>query len=189
MNKIEQLQNWYIIHCNGDWEHDFGIKLDTLDNPGWSLMINLSITPLEGTKFQFTEEKSDHDWYEIWTNGELFKAQGDFTKLEFLISYFLDEFVPKYSNPDFEYDLLLPLAGAPVDVWTTATAHWVKETTFKIKQIDMPDSSKMFCESLDNVEDWISDFDDFKLTDKVGDLVEVHLVDTFIGVKLAKKEA
>jgi len=25
------LQDWYLAQCNGDWEHEFGIKIDTLE--------------------------------------------------------------------------------------------------------------------------------------------------------------
>ena len=32
---FQRLQKWYKSQCNGDWEHSFGIKIETLDNPGW----------------------------------------------------------------------------------------------------------------------------------------------------------
>ncbi|GHB54781.1 hypothetical protein GCM10010331_48120 [Streptomyces xanthochromogenes] len=34
-NVLDRLQSWYSAQCNGDWEHEWGIKIDTLDNPGW----------------------------------------------------------------------------------------------------------------------------------------------------------
>ena len=27
------LQSWYQSQCDGDWEHEFGIRIETLDNP------------------------------------------------------------------------------------------------------------------------------------------------------------
>jgi len=33
-NLLQFLQEWYLEQCNGDWEHEFGIKIETLDNPG-----------------------------------------------------------------------------------------------------------------------------------------------------------
>ena len=36
------LQNWYAAQCDGDWEHQNGIKIETIDNPGWHLIIDLS---------------------------------------------------------------------------------------------------------------------------------------------------
>ena len=48
---LQQLQTWYRAQCNGDWEHSYGVKIDTLDNPGWSLSIDLTGTSLEQASF------------------------------------------------------------------------------------------------------------------------------------------
>jgi hypothetical protein len=45
------LIDWYLRQCDGDWEHQFGVKIDTLDNPGWSLTIDLEMTLLESVSF------------------------------------------------------------------------------------------------------------------------------------------
>ncbi len=52
MNDFLWLQYWYQIHCNGDWEHSSRIHIGTIDNPGWSLTINLEDTELESKEFQ-----------------------------------------------------------------------------------------------------------------------------------------
>jgi hypothetical protein len=49
---LEWLMRWYLAECNSDWEHSYGLKIDTLDNPGWSLKIDLRETELEGRPFQ-----------------------------------------------------------------------------------------------------------------------------------------
>ena len=36
---LDWLMNWYSAQCDEDWEHQYGVKLETLDNPGWSLII------------------------------------------------------------------------------------------------------------------------------------------------------
>ena len=41
------LMNWYAQQCDGDWEHENGIKIGTLDNPGWYIKIMLGGTELE----------------------------------------------------------------------------------------------------------------------------------------------
>jgi hypothetical protein len=33
--RLNELQVWYGAQCNGSWEHTYGIKIETLDNPGW----------------------------------------------------------------------------------------------------------------------------------------------------------
>lgn len=57
------LLKWYQNHCDGDWEHGNGIRIDTIDNPGWSISINLEETELEIKAFQKIEiERIDNDW-------------------------------------------------------------------------------------------------------------------------------
>ena len=57
------LQKWYQAHCDGDWEHGCRIHLGTIDNPGWSLKVNLQDTELENKTFQKVRiERSEHDW-------------------------------------------------------------------------------------------------------------------------------
>jgi Immunity protein 53 len=59
---IEQLQQWYLAQCDGDWEHDSGIEIGTLDNPGWQVRVNLSGTNLEDREFKRLKvERSDAD--------------------------------------------------------------------------------------------------------------------------------
>lgn len=38
---------WYSSHCDGDWEHQRGLSIETLDNPGWLFKVNLIDTNLE----------------------------------------------------------------------------------------------------------------------------------------------
>ena len=65
MTAIERVQNWYLQQCNGDWEHSFGMKIETLDNPGFWIKIDLEDTALENAIFEFTEHKSELDWFHI----------------------------------------------------------------------------------------------------------------------------
>ncbi len=83
------LSEWFESNCDGDWEHDYGIKIETLDNPGWSITIDL-----EQTKFKVKEidwnffEKNDNDWFGYKVINGKFEASGDPFKLEFLIKRF-----------------------------------------------------------------------------------------------------
>ncbi|GAA2482127.1 immunity 53 family protein [Winogradskya humida] len=57
------LQAWYATQCNGDWEHEFGIRIETLDNPGWTIVIDLGDTALEDKPYERQEiHRSEHDW-------------------------------------------------------------------------------------------------------------------------------
>ena len=62
-NVIEFIQEWYLSHCDGDWEHDWGLKINTLDNPGWQILINLDGTELEtAAKNEIRIERNEKDW-------------------------------------------------------------------------------------------------------------------------------
>lgn len=50
------LSQWYLSQCDNDWEHSYGVKIDTLDNPGWSLKINLTDTEMLGRSFEPVEQ-------------------------------------------------------------------------------------------------------------------------------------
>jgi len=89
---LQRLQEWYKAQCNGDWEHSDGVKLDTLDNPGWSLEIDLTDTPLQYRSF--TEMKREYEHETEWLTCSL--SDGKFTgacgpeKLEEMLEIFLD---------------------------------------------------------------------------------------------------
>ena len=100
MEILDWISEWMISECDGDWEHEYGIKIETLDNPGWDVEIDLSYTDLENLHFEYTlVENSEHDWY-CWKvkNGK-FEAAGDLKKLPFLLNKF-KELVEEYSVED-----------------------------------------------------------------------------------------
>jgi hypothetical protein len=51
-DELSWLQQWYSAHCDGEWEHGFGVKIETLDNPGWSVKIDVEATELASTPFE-----------------------------------------------------------------------------------------------------------------------------------------
>ena len=51
MNALQRLQDWYSAQCNGDWEHQQGVRIESLDNPGWALDIDLADTTLADKPF------------------------------------------------------------------------------------------------------------------------------------------
>ncbi|WP_445682235.1 immunity 53 family protein [Radicibacter daui] len=61
---FEDLQAWYASRCDGQWEHQFGIEIKTLDNPGWCIEIDLEGTGLENRAdtFAVLEETANSDW-------------------------------------------------------------------------------------------------------------------------------
>lgn len=89
MDMLQWLQNWYQSQCNGDWEHQYGISINTIDNPGWSIKIDIYNTALEGLEINYQVVQVDEDnWYGFKADKYKFEAFGDPTKLETLILKF-----------------------------------------------------------------------------------------------------
>lgn len=89
-NIFESLQNWYFNQCDGDWEHEFGIKIDTLDNPGWLVEIDLTGTENEGKTFQDVDQQiSELDWLQCSVKNKKFIGAGGPKNLSNIISVFL----------------------------------------------------------------------------------------------------
>ena len=59
MEALEFLQKWYAQQCNGDWEHQQGIQIESFDNPGWLVKVNLKGTDLENRRFDAIRESVD----------------------------------------------------------------------------------------------------------------------------------
>ena len=61
------LQAWYATQCDGDWEHDYGVSIQTLDNPGWHLSVDLTETALAKAQFDpIRIERSAGDFGEVY---------------------------------------------------------------------------------------------------------------------------
>jgi hypothetical protein len=59
MSILERLQSWYMAQCDGEWEHQQGISVASLDNPGWCVSVNLAGTPLVQRDFVPIKENVD----------------------------------------------------------------------------------------------------------------------------------
>jgi hypothetical protein len=85
------LQRWYESHCDGDWEHSAGVRLTTLDNPGWRLTIDLEGTALEGQALAWVKvETSDTDWLHYRAEANRFEAAGGARNLTAMLRAFRD---------------------------------------------------------------------------------------------------
>lgn len=39
---LNWIDKWFSSVCNDNWEHGHGIKIETIDNPGWEITIDLN---------------------------------------------------------------------------------------------------------------------------------------------------
>jgi len=63
---LNRLVEWYCGYCDGLWEHSYGISIETLDNPGFRVEINLVGTDLEHLPFQAIDLEMDPDGEGEW---------------------------------------------------------------------------------------------------------------------------
>ena len=106
VNYIKWLGNWYKENCYDDWEHSYGVKIDTLDNPGWAVKIDLEYTNMEDIEFpKYKIDNSDDDWIICYVRNEKFMGYGDPDKLEEIIKVF-KEWVERYENEADSYDIV-----------------------------------------------------------------------------------
>jgi hypothetical protein len=69
------LQAWYVKHCDGDWEHQNGISISTVDNPGWQVKIDLpDCSPASTTYQRRVTHRSEDDWCMTWIEEDSFHA-------------------------------------------------------------------------------------------------------------------
>lgn len=72
---LEFVQRWYLEQCDGEWEHEFGVTIGNIDNPGWSIAIDLAGTPLEGRLLEYAISRDDQpEWVHCWSDGTKFQA-------------------------------------------------------------------------------------------------------------------
>ncbi len=86
---FQWLQNWFKSQCDGDWEHEFGVKIETVDNPGWYITINLIGTKCEGCVFPSEKnELNENNWYFCLVRNGNFEASCDSLSLTKVLEIF-----------------------------------------------------------------------------------------------------
>ena len=185
---LTRLQNWYLINCDGDWEHSYGISINTLDNPGWTIKIDLSDTCLQDLHYDKQIDNGIFDWLFIKVADKILTASGDPTKLTNILIIFLDEIIPNYADQNFEYEVYVQLIGGPTKIWRPVKAKMVSEDTLQITRL--PDLNYKEVRTL-TFEDLTFDEQEisfYKTNIQVGDKIKVELIETFNGVTLIAKE-
>jgi hypothetical protein len=89
---LQRLCAWYRSQCDGEWEHRWGVKIGTLDNPGWTVEIDLQGTPLADVPFEEHKELYDHEteWIYCRRSGQTFEIACGPERLDAALQVFLD---------------------------------------------------------------------------------------------------
>jgi hypothetical protein len=96
MTTLEELQAWFSAQCNGNWEYEQGIIIESNEGPGWWVKMSLARTPLQGQKFPPISENIDRigyptsgDWIHCYSENDTWNGAGDNSKLETILKTFL----------------------------------------------------------------------------------------------------
>ncbi|WP_108661544.1 immunity 53 family protein [Acuticoccus kandeliae] len=92
MDVLDWLARWYEAQCDGDWEHQQGVSITTLDNPGWALEIDLSGTDCDGRTLDPVAHNHEHeiDWWICRTENNKFLGYAGPFHLRSLLEVFRD---------------------------------------------------------------------------------------------------
>jgi hypothetical protein len=72
--KFSAIEQWYEAQCNGEWEHSHGVKIDTLDNPGWRVLIDLRDTRKQNSiQERIKIDRTDTNWVYYWVEKNQFQ--------------------------------------------------------------------------------------------------------------------
>ena len=185
---LTRLQNWYLTNCDGDWEHSYGISINTLDNPGWIIKINLADTCLQHLRYDKQIDNGTFDWLFIKVTDKVLEASGDTNKFSVILTIFLDEIIPNYADQSFDYEVYVQLVGGPTKIWRPVKTKMISEDTLQITC--MPDLNYKEIRTT-TLEDLTFDEEEifhYKTNIQVGDKIKVELIETFNGVTLVAKE-
>lgn len=93
MNIINWLEEWYKLNCATEISHHYAIKIESLDNPGWMVKIDLTNTSSKDKKFDSIDiDNGEEDWIMCRIKNNIFEGAGDPSKLLKILNIF-KEFV------------------------------------------------------------------------------------------------
>jgi Immunity protein 53 len=99
MDPFARLASWYEQQCDGEWEHHSGVSIESLDNPGWKLEVDLKPAPADQEARTIAVDGSPPTTENGYRNGPSwmvcevrdgkFMGAGDPSRLVELVSRFL----------------------------------------------------------------------------------------------------
>jgi hypothetical protein len=93
---LQRLRAWFEAQCDGEWEHHRGISIQSTDNPGWWVKIDVVGTALEGKPFAPVQRGGARTmdpqppWLHCFLEEGVFNGAGDPTTLEEILEIFLE---------------------------------------------------------------------------------------------------
>jgi hypothetical protein len=89
LNILEWIQEWMFQNCDGVWENAQTFTITTIDNPGWSVTVNLVGTKLENELFPIVDiENNEMDWLYCTIKNKQFQGDGGVKNLIKILEIF-----------------------------------------------------------------------------------------------------
>jgi hypothetical protein len=90
-NNLEWLEDFFQSLCNGDWEHGHGVRMETLDNPGWFIELDLSDTVFSDVLFDSKVLlRTDTDWIHCVKEEQMLRCAGGVRNLNEILGVIRD---------------------------------------------------------------------------------------------------
>ena len=92
---LTRLADWFTHQCSDQWQHYHIIHIETCDNPGWSVRIDLTDTALEHRSFSpvregdFSRNCPSPPWIDCRVEKKVFVGAGDISRLKDVLDMFL----------------------------------------------------------------------------------------------------
>ena len=104
--ELEWLEHWYRDRCDGTWEHGKGLSIESIDNPGWWVKINIDKERIDVRQDVVLAVSGDPpsvengyvgglDWMICQIKGGRFDGAGDPGKLRKIVQCFREMVVER----------------------------------------------------------------------------------------------
>lgn len=91
-NSLVALESWLNSQVDGQWEHQYGVSIESLDNPGWLVKIDLTGTNLARIDNDelLVEQQDGELWIRCEVKENTFLGYGSVLSLDKIIQTFLN---------------------------------------------------------------------------------------------------
>jgi immunity protein 53 of polymorphic toxin system len=95
---VKEILEWFSDNCNGDWEHQNGFSIESLDNPGVAISVDLAPILMIPDKIILSDLVSENSWISIRIKNDKFLVACSVDRFEEAIKNFSLVVAGKFSE-------------------------------------------------------------------------------------------
>lgn len=89
MDNLVWLDQFFAGLCDGEWESEYGLTIESVNNPGWMVRVDLDGTGLNPATFRaVTEQRDERNWVECKVQDGVWLGGGGLGNLDELVGIF-----------------------------------------------------------------------------------------------------